>query len=808
MLQDIRFALRQFAKTPGVTVAIVISLALGIAANAVVLSWLQRFVREPLAGVPRQHEIAVLVSNYGGGGVSLPDLRDFAAQTATFAGAFASMPTSSCLTVDRAPEWLQAQVVTANFFAVLEVKPILGRTFLPAEDQTPGGNPVLVISERLWRRRFEASPDVIGRVVDLNRHAFTIIGVMPEVFEGSMPPTRFDLWAPASMIWEVRNQERHFLTSRTARGWHNLVRLQPGIRLPAAAPVVATTDARLTQAYPRENRNAHHRLVPLAQCPWGAPTVVGPALRLLLIVSLGVQLIVTANVANLLLARAADRRREVAIRLASGASRTRILRQFLTESVVLAVLGGAAGLAVATWTVDSLFWLLLPAELKTDVPLTLRLDVTSAVQALGLTLLCGLLFGLAPALQAMRADVIPALKEGGRTGAAAHHRLRRALVVTEVALALVLLVGAGLCVRGLQRARQIDIGFRPDHVLLGRLQIGMNGYDARLGLPFYRELRHRVATQPGVEEAALASWFPLGLSGCKGTNVDVEGYPPRVDENPVHEFAIVSPRYFATLRLPLLAGRDFSDADTLDTERVAIVNEYFAQKFWPGLDPVGRRFRSGGAWRTVVGVARAGRYNRVDEAPHPFFYLPYLQGVPDLDLDVCVRTTGEPTAFAGNLRAVLRALDPGVELLRTTSLRSYSSMALFAQQLTSVLLTLLGAIALLLAAMGVYAVVAYAVAQRTQEFGVRIAVGAEPRRLLLQVLGEGLRLGLTGIAIGAALAFGVTRLLHGFLYGVSPLDPATFTAVAAILALVAIAACYLPARRAMRVDPIVALRAE
>jgi predicted permease len=510
-----------------------------------------------------------------------------------------------------------------------------------------------------------------------------------------------------------------------------------------------------------------------------------------------------------MLARAVSRQKEIAIRLAAGASRARLIRQFLTESVLLALLSGAAGLLFAGWAVDSLP-VFLPAALAGGVQLRFPLDGVTLGFTLLLTLGTGLAFGLFPALQASRPDLYTVLKEGGRSsqGGASHHRLRNALVIAEVAVALALLIGASLCVKGLQRARQIDFGFHPDHVLLAGLQIGMNGYNPETGKVFYRQARQRLAAVPGVEEAALASWFPLGLSGCKGWDAYVEGYQRPDGEDTTYEFAIVSPRYFAALRIPLVAGRDFTDADDATTTPVAIVNEYFAHRFWPGQDAIGRRFRTGGVWRTIVGVAKAGKYNHLDEGPWCFFYLPYQQGVPDLDLSLCLRTSGDPTALANTLRQTMRNLDPGVELRQTMPLAAYSSLVLFPQRMASSLLILLGAVALILAAMGVYAVMAYAVGRRTQEFGVRLALGASRGDILRLVLGQGLVLAGIGVAAGLLLALAGTRFLASFLYGVSPFDAATLVAMPLVLGLVALLACYVPARRATQVDPIIALRAE
>lgn len=808
-MHDLRYAFRQLVKSPGFTAVVVLSLALGIGATTTVLCWLGDLVLRPLAGVAQQERLVVIVSNYGGGCASVPDLRDFGEHHEVFAGTEASMPTAACLTVDNQSEWIQAQIASANFFELLGVKPVLGRTFLPDEDRKPGGNPVLVIGENLWRRRFGGDPAILGRVVDLNRHSFTIVGVVPASFHGSMSPMTFDAWAPSSMIWEVRNQGTYFLTARSARGWHNLARLQPGLSIQQAQAAVTLLDAQLAQAYPKTNSGAHHRVVPLSECPWSAAPIMGSTLKLLLAVSLGVQLIVAANVANLLLARAVSRQKEVAIRLAAGASRARLVRQLLTESVLLALLGGAVGVLLASWAVDSLP-LFLPAELAARSHLAFPLDATTLGFALVLTLATGVAFGVFPALQASRPDLYAVLKEGGRStqGGAAHHRLRSGLVVAEVAVAMVLLIGAGLCIKGLRQARQIDPGFRADHVLIAELQIGMNGYDQETGKAFYRQARQRLAALPGVEEAALASWFPLGLSGCKGWDAVVEGYQPPEGEDTTYEFAVVSPRYFATLRIPLLGGRDFTEQDDASTARVAIVNEAFAHRFWPGQDPIGRRFRTGGTWRTVIGLARQGKYNRLNESAWCFFYLPYQQDVPDLDLSLCVRTTGDPAAFANSLRQTVRALDPRVELLETTPLTVLSGMVLFPQRMASSVLVLLGLVALVLSAMGVYAVMAYAVSQRTQEFGLRMALGASPRNVLSLVLGRGVLMVATGLAVGFLLALAATRLLAAFLYGVSPFDPLTFLGVPLLLTLVALFACYLPALRATKADPMTALKAD
>jgi predicted permease len=808
MLSDLRYSLRQLARAPGFTAVVVLSLALGIGANTTVLSWIRHILQRPLPGVVRQEEIVALTTREGGGNLSLLDSRDLDQLRDCFAGVAVSQITPASLTLDRDPEWTYGQIASANFFALLGVQPILGRTFLPDEDLKPGGNPVLILGEKLWRRRFGADPGVVGRVVDLNRHKFTVIGVVPAAFSGTMTGVACEFWAPVSMVREVASWPEDYITWRGSRPFHNVARLQPGVTLAQAQAAVSALDARLAELYPRSNRETRHRIVPYAAAPFGAQSILGPALRLMLAVSLGVLLIVAANVANLLLARAASRRKEIAIRIAAGASRGRIVRLLLVESLVLALLGGVGGILVASWAVDGIA-AFLPAG---PLPIAIGggLDAATLGLTVALTLATGLVFGLVPALSFSSPRLYETLKEGGRTsaGGAAHHRIRHGLVIAEIALALVLLVGASLCLKGLRRAQQVDFGFAPDHVLTSGLQIGMNGYTEQTGLVFYRRLQERLAGLPSVETAALASWFPLGLEGCKGHGVQVDGYERREGENPTVEYARISSDYFAAMRIPLVAGRDFNAADTGDAPAVAIVNEHFAAHYWPGLDALGRTFRCAGRERTIVGIARAGKYRALDEPAHPFFYLPCTQGAPELDLGLCLRVKGDPAAAIEAVRQTVRALDPGVDLWGARPLTQHIQGAFFAQRIASAMLAGLGLVALALAAMGVYAVMAYAVGQRTQEFGVRLALGAQPVDVLWQVLRRGLWLAALGVAAGLGLALAVTRLLAGFLYGVSPFDFAIFTGVPLLLVAIALLACYIPARRATRVDPMIALRTE
>jgi predicted permease len=809
MLSDLKFALRQLAKSPGFTAVAALSLALGIGATTTVFCWIQGIVLHPLPGVDRQEQMVVLATVHDKqmwDTVSLPDLKDYRELKEVFAGIIGSQITPACLTVDNNSEWIYGQVTTADFFDVLGVKPILGRTFLPDEDRKPGGNPLLVLSETFWRRRFHGDSAVVGRNVELNQHPFTIIGVVPAAFHGTMSGLICDFWAPVSMHREVASFGS--LDNRWDRWLHTQARLQPGVGLERAQAVVDAFGARLEQTYRDSNRLIRLRVLPFAKAPYGAQPVFGVVLSILMAVSVGVLLIVAANVANLLLARATGRQKEIAIRLAMGAGRGRLIRQLLTESLLLAMLGGILGVLLAYWAVDLLkAWM---PHTYLPVGLTMRVDAQTLGFTVLLTLATGVVFGLVPAMQASKPDLNSTLKEGGRgSGAAAsHHRLRSLLVIAEVALSLVLLVGAGLCIKSVQRARQADLGFDPGHVLIAGLRIGMNGYTEETARIFYRRLEERLAALPGVQSAALCSWFPLGFEGGGMHGVEVEGYERKPGEDTTFQYSNISPRYFAVMKIPLVAGRDFTDQDDEKAPAAAIINETMAKRFWPGQDPVGRKFKENGRSTTVVGVAKAGKYRSLNEPPRCFYYRPYRQTAWDLNLGICLRTAGDPAMLGGVLQQEIHRLDPRVEIWATLPMTDFIKAAYLAPVLASRLLSWLGMVALTLAAMGVYGVMAYVVSQRTQEFGIRMALGAGTSDVLHLIFREGLALTAIGIAIGLTLALTVTRLLASFLYGVSPFDLATFIGVPVLLGLVTLLACWLPARRATKVDPIIALRAE
>ncbi|MBE2213181.1 MAG: ABC transporter permease [Opitutaceae bacterium] len=808
----LRHAIRQLMHTPSVSTIAVASLALGIGVNAIVFSWIESILLRPLPGVRDGDAIVAVLQTQGarpvGHCISPPDIADYGELTDIFAGVVGSQVTPACLTVEQQQVWLYGQIATPNFFDVLGVHalPGYGRTFLPADGDKPGGNPVLVLSERCWRQHFGAAPEIIGRAVEINRHPFTVIGVVPGAFRGTMSGLVADFWAPVTMHREIANFGS--LDQRTDRWLHTQARLQSGVSLERARAAIALRAEQVADTYPG-NRDIGATVVLLRDAPYGGQAVFMPVLRVLAVVGLVVLLLVVANVANLLLARATARQRDTAVRLAVGAGRRHILTQWFAESLLLALAGGALGVLLSTWG-TSLFGHLMP-----ETPLPTGYDFTPSGRVLvavaALTLVAGLGFGLVPALHAARANVQEVLKQGGRSGGAGSSsaRMRGVLVVTEVALALALLVGAVLCIRGTQRAREIDAGLDPRQVLVSGLRIGMNGYDEPRALSFYRELRERLAAAPGVEVAAMASWLPLGFEGGPSIGTQIEGYTPAPGENMSVPYAIVSPDYFATMRIPLRAGRDFTDRDDSRSAPVMIVNQAAADKYWPGQSPLGRKVRTWRGTAEVVGVVATGKYRGLDEPPMPFVFLPYQQGAWDLNLGPVVRAaSGDPRALLSTVRAELQGLDPGVALWSALPMEHYIAAAYLRHHIATLLLSALGAVALVLAAMGIYGVMAYHVSQRVPEIGVRMALGAQPRDILAMVLGTTLRLLAPGLVVGGLIAWWAGHGLAHALPGVSTHDGVAFLSVALLLASIALLACWLPARRATKVDPLTALRAE
>jgi len=815
---DVRYSLRLMARSPGFTAVAVASLALGIGANSTIFSFVNAVLLRPLAVESEGELVEVYFSDSGGvksGPWSYPDFLDVQAQSDVFRGLLTHAPTPVNLTGGAEGEFLLGESVSGNFFSVLGVPAVRGRTFLPEEDGA-GAPPVAVLSYDFWQRRFGGDPALLGKSLQLNGIDFTVIGIASRPFKGTWRGFEIPLWVPMAMETRLNprpdGEDQHQLRGR--RGYFVKGRLAPGVSLEKAQAQVTAICDRLAAAYPETNQDRKPYLLPsqsVAIHPEIDRALVPVAGLLMGVVGL-VLLIACSNVAGLMLVRASGRRKEIAVRLAMGASRGRLIRQLLTESVLLSLLAGLAGLLVARWTAN----LILAFKPPVPIPVSLDLGLDGRVLGftLGLSLLAGLVFGLAPALQASRPDLIPTLKDDVARWGRSYRRagLRNLLVVAQVAVSLLLLVGAGLFIRSLQSAQSIDPGFSIRSGLVLMVEPRLAGYRSAEAIAFLERLKERVESLPGVRSVALADVLPLGAN-LQSRVIAIDGQPPPPKGQELEsDFAIVGPAYFSTLAVPILKGREFTPSDRAGAPRVAIVNETMAGKFWPGEDPLGRRFsfpsrRGPAPTLEIVGVARDGKYRTLGEEPRTYFYLPYLQE-DETTLLVVASTAGSPEVLLPSARRQVKELDAKVPVIETKTITAHLDLMLFPPRMAALLLGLLGFLALVLATMGLYGVIAYSVAQRTREIGIRMALGAERAKVLRMVLGEGMSLVAIGVTLGTALALGVSRVLSGLLFGISATDPVTFLAVPLALGTVALLASLVPARRATRVDPLVALRYE
>jgi macrolide transport system ATP-binding/permease protein len=808
LAQDLRFGLRMLRRSPGFSVLAILCLTLGIGANAAVFSWIEGVLLRPFPLVAHQERLfAVTATSRGTAGnndVSWPDFLDLQRNCTLIDSFIAEKIAGGTFSIGDRAERVVGSVVSANYFDALGVHPILGRGFQPAENLGRNAHPVTVISYQMWTDRFNSDPEIIGKTQMLNGLQHTIVGVAPKGFYGTFVGYAFQFWVPASMQ-ETFETGGYKLEDRGARWIEGFVRLKPGVTREQAQEEISAVAARLEADYPETNRGWGIRLFPLWQTPFNNAGALAPTLGIALVVVIFVLLIACANVSNLLLVRSFARRHEMTVRLAVGARRGRLLKQLLTEGLILSAFGAAGGLVVAYWC-RNLLVRLIPWRGR---PMYLGGELDWRVFALsaGVCVFATLLFALVPAMQSGKIDLAAALKSesSGVVGGRRKVWVRSSLVVVQVSLSFLLLVGAGLVIQSLQAIRSASPGFSTDGVLVTAVNLFASGYDTQRAKNFQDRLMERVLALPGVDSAAYARITPFSYRSYSSAPIAVDNYQPPPDQQPHADYDEVSPGYFATIGIPLVSGREFTRADDETAPLVAIVNQPMVKQFWHGEDPVGKRLQVKGRWMQVVGVAQVSKYRNFLEAPQLFFYVPLRQNFATL-VDLHIRTSQPPQTMAIALASEVHALDPDQPTYEVITMREQVNRSTSAQRIAVTLLAVFGGLALLLAAIGLYGVMSYTVSQSTRELGLRMVLGARASDLLRLVMSHGLALTAGGIALGGLAALGLTRLLGYLLYKVGPRDPLAFGSAFAVMTLVSAAACLLPAWRASRTDPVRALR--
>ena len=816
LLQDLRYGVRTLGKNLGVTIVAVITLALGIGANTAIFSGVSAFVFRPLP-VPHPDQLVRPMELTEDRGLadefSYPDFVEYRNQTSMFSGMFAEDMVQAAIGTESENDVIWGQVVSGNYFDVLQVTPMMGRAFLPEEDSTPGSHPVVVVSHSLWQRRLGADSQIVGKTVELNGKPYNVIGVAPPTFKGTKFGLALDFWIPMAMVEELRRSPG-MLKDRGSH-WMNVVaRLKPGVSLDQASANMSMIAKRLNQTYPDDRASSTDGLVKTeleGRFEEAAAMMKTGAAIAMSIVGL-VLLIACANVANLLLARAAARRKEIGIRLALGASRARLIRQLLTENILLSLLGGGLGLLLAYW-LTYLMQGFIPVVEYNIVNDFFSIDSRALTFTLVVSLLTGVLFGLAPAWHASKPDVVPVLKGEINTQSGKRRRLtlRNSLVVAQVALSLVVLVCGGLFVQSFRYAQRMDPGFGAQNVLLMTINPQLIGYDETQNKDFFVRTVEGVKALPGVEAASVTRLAPLGDSSNSSGPILREGETlARGSAGRVIMNTSISPGYFQTMQIPILEGRDFDDRDRKGSQRTVIVNERMAEMMWPGQSAVGKKIQVGTENRDpleVIAVVKTGKYRSLSEDPKPFYYYPMGQRGP-AGMTLLVRTSEDPRAVINAVRTQIQSLDRRMPVFAVKTLPEHMTWALWAPRMAASLSLAFGLVALLLSAVGLYSVMAYVVSQRTREVGIRMALGAQRRDVLRLMAAYGMSLAFVGLAIGLGLAFVLARALSAVLIGISVYDLTIFLIVPVLLTVVAAAACIFPARRATKVDPLVALRYE
>jgi predicted permease len=827
LLQDARYGARMIARNPMFAAVTILTLAVGIGASTTAFSWIDGVLLRPLGGVADPQRLVALESVTPGGEWvpnSYPDYQDFRDHLKLLEGIAVTHPAAFSIGKDDHAERVWGELVSGNFLAVLGVKPQVGRIFSPDEyGDKPGAFPVAVISDRYWRSHYAADPAIVGRTIRVNQHELTVIGVAPPDFHGSMAAVAFDLWVPYMQQPVLNGVGTWMLRDRQDRNMLGIARLKPGVTMDQARQELTALAGRMAVADADTNQGMSATLLPLSKSPHGPQGMLGGPLRILMGVCVLLLGIVCVNVANLLLARATVREKEFSTRLALGAGRRRLMQQVLIESLLLSSAGAVLGIAATPWLSRLLQALMPPGQLSLTIGS--GLDARVLFFTAGICVITTLAAGVVPALQSSRVDMNAKMNQGGRTGAAArgHHRLRSALVASEVALALVALVCAGLLVRSFQKTSRIDPGFDPNHVLLNQFYLATNGYSLDQRVEFCRRLADAMQSVPGVTNVAYSDGVPLGFEPSWWEDLRIEGYSPTAGENMKIFRNVISPGYLDLMRIPLVEGRNFTENDNenKDSPNVMIVSQAFVQRFFAGRDPIGHRVHGWGDWYRIVGVARDSKYHYLAESQVPYFYVPFRQVYrADMNLAFYVRSHGDADQLLPSLRAAVRGIDPNVTVFDAVPLKEFIGASLYPQRMAATLLAALGALAVLLAGIGLYSVMAWSVAQRTQEIGIRMALGARPAAVLGMVVRQGLKLAAMGLAAGvvltmaaersiAALSFTDSAMGNGVsLVGRDAANPWIYLAAVVFLSGIAALAAYVPARRAASIDPMRALRSE